>query len=268
VSDTFQLESQIRPKEFGLKIVKELTIQTIHRQNLRDEIVRQLENLVLNNELSVGDALPPERELASQLGVSRNILREAISTMVQKGLLEVRQGSGTFVASPTVELLRDSLSFFVRFNESGFSDLLEARLGLEVQIAELAARRNTQADNELLEACLKELELVTDNSERYIEADILFHKALAQAAKNEILQLFLDSIRDAMRENIRLLLERHPKAVEEAMHYHRQIARAVQEHMPEEARNAMRAHLESVRQELHELEALESQGNGEIGIQV
>jgi len=240
--------------------MKELTLQTIHRQNLRDEIVQQLENLILNNELSVGDALLPERELANQLGVSRNILREAISTMVQKGLLEVRQGSGTFVASPTVELLRDSLSFFVRFNESGFSDLLEARLGLEVQIAELAARRGTQKDYEMLGACLKELELATGDPQRYIEADILFHKALAKAAKNEILQLFLDSIRDAMRENIRLLLERHPNAVEEAMHYHHQIARSVQEGLPEEARNAMRAHLESVRQELHELETLQHPG--------
>jgi GntR family transcriptional regulator, transcriptional repressor for pyruvate dehydrogenase complex len=238
--------------------VKELSLQTVHRQKLSDEIVRQLENLILNNELSVGDALPPERELALQLGVSRNILREAISTMVQKGLLEVRQGSGTFVASPTVELLRDSLSFFVRFNKSGFADLLEARLGLEVQLAELAARRSTTEDCEMLVECLKELEVAVSDPERYIEEDILFHKTVAKAAKNEILLLMLDSIRGATRKNIRILVERHPKAVAEAMYYHHQIAWAIQEHLPEEARNAMRAHLESVRRELQELESIQT----------
>ena len=87
-----------------------LPLQAIRRQKLSDEIVRQLENLIVNNELSVGDALPPDASWQPGLGVSRNILREAISTMVQKGLLEVRQGSGTFVASPSIELLRDSLS--------------------------------------------------------------------------------------------------------------------------------------------------------------
>ncbi len=135
-----------------------LPLQTIRRQKLSDEIVRQLENLIVNNELSVGDALPPERDLAAQLGVSRNILREAISTMVQKGLLEVRQGSGTYVASPSIELLRDSLSFFVRFTDSGLFDLLEARFALEIQIAELAARRSTPEDVALIAACLDELE--------------------------------------------------------------------------------------------------------------
>jgi DNA-binding FadR family transcriptional regulator len=72
---------------------KKLNLITIPRRQLSTEIVGHLEKLILNNELSVGDTLPPERELAARLGVSRNILREAISKMVQKGLLEVRPGS-------------------------------------------------------------------------------------------------------------------------------------------------------------------------------
>lgn len=234
-----------------------LPLQTIHRQKLSDEIVRQLENLIVNNELSVGDALPPERDLAAQLGVSRNILREAISTMVQKGLLEVRQGSGTYVASPSIELLRDSLSFFVRFTDSGLFDLLEARFALEVQIAELAARRSTPEDVALIQARLEELEKSLDDPDLYIEADVRFHAALARAAKNEILLLLLDSIRGAMRENVRVLVTRHPHAVEDAMFYHRRITQAIQEASPADARENMRLHLESVRLELHELEAIQ-----------
>jgi len=234
-----------------------LPLHTVRRQKLSDEIVRQLENLIVNNELNVGDALPPERDLAAQLGVSRNILREAISTMVQKGLLEVRQGSGTFVASPSVELLRDSLSFFVRFTDSGLFELLEARFALEVQIAELAARRSTEEDVALIVACLDELEHVLHDPDRYIEADIRFHAALARAAKNEILLLLLDSIRGALRENVRVLVTRHPHAVEDAMYYHRRITQAIQQGSGADARENMRMHLESVRLELHELESMD-----------
>jgi GntR family transcriptional regulator, transcriptional repressor for pyruvate dehydrogenase complex len=235
---------------------KPIHLQAVHREKLSNGIVHQLENLILNNALRVGDALLPERELATQLGVSRNILREAISTMVQKGLLEVRQGSGTFVASPSVEFLRDSLAFFVRFNKSGFFDLLEARFALEVQIAELAALRRTPEDVAHILASLEELNLVLEDPDRYIEADIQFHAALAIAAKNEILVLLLDSIRGAMRENIRVLIERNPPAVEDAMYYHHRIAQAIQEQSPADARENMRMHLESVRQELYELEAV------------
>lgn len=234
-------------------IKKPISIQSVRSQKLSSEVVQQLENLILNNELSIGDSLPAERELASRLGVSRNVLREAISVMVQKGLLEVRQGSGTYVASPTVELLRDSLSFFVRFSDSGLFDLLEARFALEAQIAELAAQRRTPQDLEIIQTKFIELTQSYNNPDSYIEADIQFHTALAKAARNPILILLLDSIRSAMRENIRYLLNNHPRAVEEATHYHQKIMIAIEEQSPIDARENMRQHLESVYRELCDL---------------
>lgn len=238
-----------------MNATKRLSLHAVRPRRLSDDIVRQVENLILAEELGVGDVLPPERELAVQLEVSRNILREAISMLVQKGLLEVRPGSGTFVARPSAEFLRDSLVFFVRFHDSGLYDLIEARYALEVQIADLAAQRATEEDLQFIDDCLHKLEATVGDPERYIEADICFHSALAKAARNEILQLLLDSIRGALRENIRILLQHHPTAVEEAMRSHRRIARTVREHSAEKARAAMREHLESVKRHLEELEA-------------
>ena len=232
---------------------RKLRIHAVQHTRLTEEIVRQVENLILNQELRLGDALPPERELAAQMQVSRNILREAISMLVQKGLLEVRPGSGTYVARPSADFLRDSLDFFVRFRDSGLYDLIEARYALETHIAYLAAQQATEEDSEFIFARLRELETTVGDPERYVEADVCFHSAVAKAAKNEILQLMLDSIRGALRENIRILLEHHPTAVEDAMRFHRRIARAVREHSPEEARAAMREHLKSVRRGLEEL---------------
>ena len=231
----------------------EIKLHAVRHRRLNEEIVGQIEQLILNSELRVGDALPPERELASQLQVSRNILREAISMLVQKGLVVVRPGSGTYVARPSADFLRESLDFFVRFNASALYDLVEARRALEVQIADLAAQRATADDCQHIEACLRDLEAAVDDSECYVEADLCFHAALANATGNQILQLLLDSFRGALRKNIRVLLE-HPTAVEDAMRYHRRIARAVLQHSPEEARAAMGEHLEIVRQGLQELE--------------
>jgi GntR family transcriptional repressor for pyruvate dehydrogenase complex len=234
---------------------REIRVQAVRRVRLTEEIVDQIERLILSNELRVGDALPSERELAVQLKVSRNILREALSVLVQKGLLEVRPGSGTYVARPGTDFLRDSLDFILRLNGSVLHSLIEARYALEVYIADLAARRATEEDCAFIRRCLQEMEASSGEAESYVEADVRFHAALAEAAKNEILRLLLDSIRGALRENIRVLLQHQPKAVQEAMVFHRRIAQAVQDHSPEAASQAMREHLESVRQGLQRLDA-------------
>ena len=234
---------------------KSLKFQAVSTRRLTEEIADQIERLILNKEIKLGDSLPPERELAAQLQVSRNILREAISTLVQKGLLEVRPGSGTYVARPSAEFLRDTLDFFVLFNSSALLDLVEARRSLEVEIAGLAAQRATSEDYQLLETYLDEMAAAIDNPEAYVEADICFHEALATAAKNEILHLLLSSIRGALRRNITILARHHRLAVETAMQYHYRIAKAVHQQDVEEARLAMREHIESVGSGLRDLEA-------------
>ena len=236
----------------------EIRVQAVRHVRLTEEIVDQIERLILSNELRVGDVLPPERELAAQLNVSRNILREAISMLVQKGLLEVRPGSGTYVARPGSDFLRDSLNFVLQLNRSVLHDLIEARYALEVYIADLAARRATEEDCVVISRCLQEMEDSPGEAETYVEADVRFHAALAAAARNEILRLLLDSIRGALRENIRVLLQHQPSSVQEAMAFHRRIAQGVQDRSPEAASQAMREHLESVRRGLQRLDAEQS----------
>ncbi|UCD27384.1 MAG: FadR family transcriptional regulator [Planctomycetota bacterium] len=235
---------------------REISIfQAVSHRRLTEDIADQIERLILNEELKVGDILPPERELAAQMQVSRNILREAIKVLTQKGLLEVRPGSGTYVARPTVEFLQDTLDFFFRFSSSALFDLIQTRRLLEVEIAGLAAQRATAEDCQLIETRLNEMEAVIDNPDAYIEADIHFHEALATVADNGILRLLLNSIRGALRRNITILVRYHPSAVETAMQYHRRIVQAVQQHNIEAACLAMREHVEDVGRGLRDLEA-------------
>src|SRR3989304_1916879 len=134
-----------------------IQLKAVRHTRLSEEIVGQIERLILNHELPIGAALPPERQLAAQLGVSRNILREAVRMLVQRGLLEVRPGSG---------FLQDFLDLFVRTSEFGLFDLVEARQALEVQIAELAAQRATEDDCRLIDRDLGEREDAAADPER------------------------------------------------------------------------------------------------------
>ncbi|UCD27385.1 MAG: FadR family transcriptional regulator [Planctomycetota bacterium] len=231
--------------------------RAVSHRRLAEEIADQIERMILNHELQIGDALPPERELAAQLQVSRNILREAITMLAQKGLLEVRPGSGTFVARPSAEFLEDSISFLIRFSKTALYDLLEARLLIEVEIAGLAAELGTEQDIALIAERLTQLEAESDDLDAYVEADIRFHTALARAAKNEIYRLLLSSIRGALRQNIRFFVKHNPAVLEEAHLYHQRILQAIQKRHPEEARAAMRQHLEVAHRGLQELEGQE-----------
>ena len=239
-----------------------IRLQAVRHVRLSEEIAGQIERLILNHELQIGAALPPERQLSAQLGVSRNILREAVRMLVQKGLLEVRPGSGTYVARPGAEFLQDFIDIFVRTSEFGLFDLVEARQALEVQIAELAAQRATEDDCLSIDHHLKELESAAGDPERYIEADISFHAALGKAARNEVLQQLLKSIRGAMRENIRIVVTRRPVAVTEAISAHRRIALAVRGHSGGEARLAMQDHLQGIWRHLQDMQRRETVQSG------
>lgn len=229
--------------------------EVVQPRRLAIEIADQIERLVLARELEIGDVLPPERELAEQFQVSRNILREAISALVQKGLVEVRPGLGTFIARPSSELLGDTLTSYIHFNRSGLLDLVEARRILEVEIVACAAERATAEDRVTVNAHLKVMDDSVSDLDEYIDADVLFHQALGRAANNEILRVLLDSMREAIRENIRTLATLYPESIREAAVHHRAIAEALERRDPDAAREAMRGHLAGVERGLLELDA-------------
>jgi len=223
-------------------------------RRLTEEIANQIEQLIIGNELEVGDGLPAERELAAKLNVSRNILREAISMLAQKGLLEVRPGAGTFVRRPSSEFLRDTLTFFIRFSPSALLDLVQARRCIEAEIARLAAHRATSEQVAELLANTREMEKNRKHVGKYVDADVRFHEILAEAAGNQILQLLLSSIRGALRENMRMVLKNAPAVTSKSIRHHRAIAEALRAGDAESARDAMLKHLDEIVKQLTKLD--------------
>src|SRR5579862_2652231 len=223
--------------------------KVIRTSRLYEQIVQQIEESVLNGSLKPGDQLPAERELAQRLGVSRTAVREAVKALREKGLVEAYSGRGTFITDGTTHAARQSFDLMVKIGQQeGSPHLAELRLILEPGIAALAAAR---IEEEHL-AAMREAVAVMDRSQKdpqaYIEADLDFHLALAEAAGNPLILSLIDSIVGLLREQ-RIRIFNVEGGPERGQIHHKRILEAVERHDSELARSTMRAHLEQVRED-------------------
>jgi GntR family transcriptional regulator, transcriptional repressor for pyruvate dehydrogenase complex len=221
----------------------------VRSSRLYEQIVQQVEESIVKGVLKPGDQLPPERELAQQFGVSRTAVREAVKALREKGLVEAYPGRGTFITDGTSYAIRQSLDRMVKIGQTeGSGYLVEVREILEPEIAALAA---TRADDENLGA-MREAVAVMDaargDSDAFIEADLDFHLALAEAAANPLILTLIDSIVGLLREQRTriFLVEGGP---ERGQYHHKRVLEAVEHRDPIGAREAMKAHLRQVRED-------------------
>ena len=152
------------------------------RETLTMEIARRLLDYFLSGEVEPGKRIPSERRLAESLGVGRSLVREALKSLHLLGLLEVRQGDGTYLKRTDSELLPQVIEWGLLLGERPALDLVEARAHLEVVVAGLAAeRRDAQALDDL-RGLLETMRRSSDDPVRFVEADVGFHLRVAEAA--------------------------------------------------------------------------------------
>jgi GntR family transcriptional repressor for pyruvate dehydrogenase complex len=223
--------------------------KVVRTSRLYEQIVQQIEESVLNGSLKPGDQLPPERDLAQRLGVSRTAVREAVKTLREKGLVEAYSGRGTFVTDGTSQAARQSFDLMVKIGQQeGSPHLAELRLILEPGIAAMAAERVQNEDLVALREAVAVMDRSQKQPEAYIEADLDFHLALAEAAANPLILSLIDSIVGLLREQ-RIRIFNVEGGPQRGQFHHKRILEAIERRDPEMARSAMRAHLEQVRQD-------------------
>ena len=223
--------------------------KVVRTSRLYEQIVQQIEASVLNGSLKPGDQLPAERELAQRLGVSRTAVREAVKALREKGLVEAYSGRGTFITDGTSQAARQSFDLMVRIGQQeGAPHLAELRLILEPGIAALAAARVQEEDLAAMREAVAVMERSQKDPEAYIEADLDFHLALAEAAANPLILSLIDSIVGLLREQ-RIKIFNVEGGPQRGQVHHKRILEAMERRDPEMARSAMRAHLEQVRQD-------------------
>lgn len=219
----------------------------VRTSRLYEQIVQQIEESIVKGELKPGDQLPAERELAQRFGVSRTAVREAVKALREKGLVEAYSGRGTFITDGTTQAVRQSLDLMVKIGQSeGSNHLAEVRAILEPEIAALAAQRIQDTELTTMRDAVAVMDKAGQDPDAYIEADLDFHLALAEGAANPLILSLLDSIVGLLREQ-RLRIFRVPGGPERGQVHHKRILEAVEKQDAEKARQAMRDHLEQVR---------------------
>src|SRR5579885_2903762 len=212
-----------------------------------EQIAAQIEQLILSGKLRSGDRLPTERELAEQFGASRTAVREAMKTLAQKGLVDMRPGRGTIVIDGTTQAMRHSLGLMMRVGQvSGSDELVEVREILEPEIAALAAARAGEEHIAALREAVAIMDASLNDADTYIAADNNFHRALANATRNTLILAFVDSIVDLLSEQRKHIFSVSGGSARGQVH-HKLILDTIARRDPEAARAAMRAHLYQVR---------------------
>ena len=223
-----------------------LVYKLVRTSRLYEQIVQQIEESIVKGDLKPGDQLPAERDLAQRFGVSRTAVREAVKALREKGLVEAYSGKGTFITNGTTQAVRQSLDLMVKIGQTeGTGHLAELRAILEPEIAALAAGRIQEPELATMREAVSVMDGAGQDPEAYIEADLDFHLALAEAAANPLILSLLDSIVGLLREQ-RLRIFRVPGGPERGQSHHKRILEAVEHRDVQKARDAMRAHLTQV----------------------
>lgn len=208
------------------------------------QIVRQIQAAIRDGHLAVGSRLPTERELAEQFGVSRSVVREAIKVLGTMGLVESRQGSGSFVRNSTIETISRAFVLSVSPDAESVEKLFEFRQILEVQSARLAAIRRTavQAERITTAAAAMMSPNQPDHWRSFGEVDDEFHQAIAEASNNPYLDVAVASARE-MLQDVASLFVGLVGSIEVALDHHRQLADAIARQDPDAAAAMMREHI-------------------------
>lgn len=228
-----------------------------YKKRVYETIVDQLNEFFLNSEVKPGDKLPTERELASQFKVSRTSIREALHLLAMSGIIEVRQGGGSFVKTTEFQLLHGKLSAtLIKAEKNHVYEMLEVRRALEVECASLAAKRATSQDLEKLREALDQMEQAKNDVELGLKADFDFHMMIVNATQNSIFMGLVQTIRENMKDTIRATRKHrlsNPERHEDTMNEHKEIYLAIASGNSNQAKKLMEEHITRVRKELSEM---------------
>jgi GntR family transcriptional repressor for pyruvate dehydrogenase complex/GntR family L-lactate dehydrogenase operon transcriptional regulator len=222
----------------------------VNKIRLSDRIAEQLQGMIAEGVLKAGERLPPERQLAERLGVSRPSVREAIQKLGSKGLVVTRHGGGSFVAARLETAFTDPLIALIRERGDAEFDTLQVRMELEAMAAGLAATRATDADRECIEAAFEHMARVQRSdcdAVTKLNADIAFHLSITEASHNIVVTHLMRAVMTVLEASIGEYLDlfyAKPVFVERITAQHRVMVDAIMARDPDAARAAARGHLE------------------------
>lgn len=222
----------------------------IKPKKIYEEVAEALHEMIRTGQLKPGDRLDSVQQLAENFHVGRSAIREALSALKAMGLVEMKQGEGTFIKEFEAKQITFPLSTAILMNKKDIENLLEVRKIIETGTSASAARNRTEEDLEAMKLVLEEMKTVQGDGELGEKADFKFHLTLSAAAHNTLLSSLMEHVSELMfetqRETRRLWLFSKQTTSEKLYEQHVEIYKAIELGDEEEARRAMLSHLENV----------------------
>lgn len=207
-----------------------------------EQVVESLEKVIMRSDPDV--KLPPEQELAERFGVSKAVIREALTVLKDRGLVQSRNGDGSYVSKPNTDAVVSAVGRIIASSSISDSDLHRARLVLETAVARLAAGRATAEDVAGLEALLDVMADPALPLDAWLGADMDFHVSIARIAGNELLKMFVEVMMCLLEEYMVKGLH-GADARKSTLREHRKVLAALRTGEPDRCEQALRAHLVS-----------------------
>jgi len=226
----------------------------INFQSRAELVVDKITNSIINGELSDGELLPPENQLCEIFGISRSILREAIRVLVSKGLVEVKQGHGTFVRRPKIDVPEEALRNYLMTNTYSLLQLMEVRTPIEVEVARLAAERREEKHVTIMQESLQTMSVDLNSAEVFSDADETFHKAIIDASGNLLFGIMIRSIIANLHISRQLAIRHF--GIEVVIQEHEKIYEAIKNKQPSVAAIKMKEHMDSALRRINQVNEL------------
>jgi GntR family transcriptional repressor for pyruvate dehydrogenase complex len=213
------------------------------RNTLVDDTADKIRQMIFGGEIMPGELLPSRKELAAQFGVGISTIHEAIKSLDAIGLVESRPGKGTWVRPNALESVIHPSLITNRFGQLDIETIYEARLMLEVALAELAAQKATPEDIATMWRTFDAAQAVIDDNAEFARLDWDFHVAIAKAGHNVLIETFYQLSRELLLDFV-LDVIKLPTVKEDASLYHKYQAEAIEQHDVEAARQAAYDHMQ------------------------
>lgn len=230
-----------------------------NRKKIFEQISDQVREVIFSGILKPGDKLPPEKQLASQFNTGRMVVREALRTLEQSGLVHIKQGSlgGAFVKNPDTTVMTRSISDLIKIGHVTLGELTEARLGIEKVILGFAMMRMNSEDLNLLKKNIEDSEEKFLRGERRTKDHMHFHILLAKLTKNLLFEMIIESMMDVTKSfvepDVKHINDNEIKYINNVLTYHKKIYKALKEKNLHMAEQIMEKHLLDVSRKLKDV---------------
>jgi len=227
----------------------------INRTHLYEQIAQILENAIIKPDSGMAEKLPSEQALADKFGVSRTVVREALKLLKERGLIELRNGEGSYITKPGSDTVSNAIQRIIHTDGISIDDVYNMRIILEVASCRLAALNASQEDLEKVQLILSEMESRKLDLPVRIGLDADFHIAIAHASRNRLLGMFVETMTALLTDVIGRGIQ-VPGGNEDGLMRHRSVLEAIRTGDPDTAENAIRDHLDVSRRNVKVVEEM------------